>query len=104
MPRWLQAVGFAIALFALIYSTATAGGEPRSFDVAPVSLASADGSEDGEPAEVHPLSYSFFHFVFALGAMYAAMLFTSWTNADTFSQWSLDKGLASMWVKISCGA
>lgn len=101
MPRWLQAVGFAIALFALVYSTATAGGETRSFDVAPAPRMPGE-NEDEEPEEVHPLSYSFFHFVFALGAMYAAMLFTSWTNVGSSAQWSLDKGAASMWVKIGC--
>ena len=108
-PRWLQAVGFAIALFALVYSTATAGGNTssqRTFDVAPGVMGGGvtdpETGEEMEPVEVHPLSYSYFHFVFALGAMYSAMLFTSWTNADTFSAWSLDKGVASMWVKVGC--
>jgi hypothetical protein len=34
--------------------------------------------------------------------MYAAMLFTSWSNAETFSQWNVDSGAASLWVKIGC--
>jgi hypothetical protein len=34
--------------------------------------------------------------------MYAAMLFTSWSNADTFALWDVDKGKASLWVKIGC--
>lgn len=112
-PRWLQVLGFAIALFALVHSTATAGGgdaAQRSFDVAPIGIMVGGGGvgdpEEGEglPQEVHPLSYPYFHCIFALGAMYSAMLFTSWTNADTFSEWSLDKGVASMWVKVGCGA
>ena len=110
-PRWLQAVGFAIALFALVYSTATAGGNTsaqRTFDVAPGAISGGgtdpETGEQLEPGEVHPLSYAYFHFVFSLGSMYSAMLFTSWTNANTFSAWSLDKGLASMWVKVGCGA
>jgi len=108
-PRWLQVVGFAIALFALVYSTATAGGDAssqRAFDVAPISVrADAEAGEDEAcGSEVHPMSYPYFHFIFALGAMYGAMLFTSWTNADTSSQWSLSTGVASMWVKVGCGA
>ena len=34
--------------------------------------------------------------------MYAAMLFTSWSPAEQFAQWDVDKGEASMWVKIGC--
>ena len=30
------------------------------------------------------------------------MLFTSWSAAETFSEWNLDKGVASLWVKIGC--
>ena len=66
MPRWLQAIGFAIALGALLHSTFSATGQERTFDVAPAGGAADEGGED-EPEEVHPLSYSFFHFVFALG-------------------------------------
>jgi len=101
-PRWLQAVGFAIAMGAIVYSTMSLGSESGSFEVAPSSEQLEEAGEDGEPLSVHPLSYSFFHFVFALGTMYAAMLFTSWSNADAFSQWAVDKGTPSMWVKIGC--
>ena len=101
-PRWLQAVGFAIAMLAIVHSTLSLGSSHSGFDVAPSSEQLADVDEDGEPRSVHPLAYSFFHFVFALGCMYSAMLFTSWSNADAYSQWSVDKGTASMWVKIGC--
>lgn len=107
--RWLQALGFAIALTALLHSTFSATLSARSFEVAPAApsprgegCCGCFGGEEDEPEEVHPLSYSFFHAVFALGAMYAAMLFTSWSPAETFSQWELDKGAASLWVKIGC--
>jgi hypothetical protein len=64
-PRWLQAVGFIIALGALLHSTFSATGQARAFEVAPHGAADPDAEE--EPEEIHPLSYSFFHFVFALG-------------------------------------
>ena len=129
-PRWLQVLGFAIALTALLHSTFSATAHGRAFEVAHAAptprgegcLCCGDADED-EPDEVHPLSYSFFHEVFALGvriraalkpsfrvltppplqqAMYAAMLFTSWSPAEKFSEWDFDKGEASMWVKIGC--
>ena len=101
-PKWLQAVGFAIAVGALVYSTASIGDQGEQFDVAPSQEQLANVDEEGEPREVHPLSYSFFHLTFALGACYAVMLFTSWSNSSSYAQWTLDKGVASMWVKIAC--
>ena len=65
-PRWLQAVGFVIALCALLHATFSATGGARSFDVAPAAR-SPRGDDEEEPDDVHPLSYSFFHLVFALG-------------------------------------
>lgn len=95
-PVWLQAVGFAIAMCALVYAIfsnqiAFEAREPGD-----------EGGEDAEPEDVHPLGYSFFHLIFVLGAMYSAMLFTNWSSADTYASLSVDKGVASMWVKISC--
>jgi hypothetical protein len=65
-PRWLQAVGFVIALVALLHSTFSATGQARSFDVAPAG-GTPRGDEEEEPEEVHTLSYPYFHGVFALG-------------------------------------
>ena len=73
-PRWLQALGFAIALTALLRSTFSATAHARTFEVAHAApspraagcLCCGDADED-EPDEVHPLTYSFFHAVFALG-------------------------------------
>ena len=70
-PRWLQALGFAIALTALLHSTFSATAHARTFEVAPAAPsprgAGCCGGDEDEPEEVHPLSYSFFHAVFALG-------------------------------------
>jgi hypothetical protein len=73
-PRWLQALGFAIALTALLHSTFSATAHARTFEVAHAApspraagcFCCGDADED-EPEEVHPLTYSFFHAVFALG-------------------------------------
>ncbi|VAH49396.1 unnamed protein product [Triticum turgidum subsp. durum] len=48
-----------------------------------------------------PYSYEIFHIVFAVGAMYFAMLFISWElNHPITRKWSIDVGWASTWVKI----
>jgi len=55
-----------------------------------------------DPDEPVPYNYSRFHFVFALGAMYIAMLMTDWQtvyNPGTNNP-QVDSGLAAVWVKI----
>ncbi|ONM16068.1 Serinc-domain containing serine and sphingolipid biosynthesis protein [Zea mays] len=47
-----------------------------------------------------PYSYEIFHIVFAMGAMYFAMLFISWELNHPTRKWSIDVGWASTWVKI----
>jgi len=47
-----------------------------------------------------PYSYGLFHFVFAVGAMYLAMLFVGWNLHQTMHRWSIDVGWTSTWVKI----
>jgi hypothetical protein len=53
-------------LVALLHSTFSATGQARSFDVAPAG-GTPRGEEEEEPEEIHPLSYPYFHGVFALG-------------------------------------
>ncbi|KAJ7522045.1 hypothetical protein O6H91_19G080800 [Diphasiastrum complanatum] len=48
-----------------------------------------------------PYGYGFFHFVFAIGSMYFAMLFVGWNLHQTMNKWSLDVGWASTWVKVA---
>lgn len=76
-PAWLVALGFAITMTALLYSIFSnqLAFEDKEAD-------EAGGGEDAEPAEVHPLRYAFFHLVFALAAMYGAMLFTNWSSSQ----------------------
>jgi len=103
-PRWLQVLGFLIALLTLMYSAFSASATVGAFELEAQGIAAAPAEETPweEPEEVHPLSYAFFHAMFALGAMYAAMLFTGWTAAAAQAEWALDKGVASMWTKIGC--
>jgi len=60
---------------------------------------SSHHSDAGEPVSYH---FSRFHAVFALGAMYIAMLMTDWNTVyhPTESRIQVDTGLAAVWVKV----
>jgi len=58
-----------------------------------------DGEGEGKPVSY---SYSFFHIIFALASMYAAMLLSGWTDS-TESASLIDVGWTSVWVKICTG-
>lgn len=47
-----------------------------------------------------PYGYGFFHFVFATGAMYFAMLLIGWNSHHPMRKWTIDVGWTSTWVKI----
>jgi len=53
--------------------------------------------------EVLPYNYSRFHIVYALGAMYIAMLMTDWQTVydpGSSATPNVDSGLAAVWVKV----
>lgn len=84
-------VSFLLAFSAIIVSTFSTGIDSQSFSF----------TSDEVPAEgTVPYGYGFFHFVFAMGAMYFAMLFVGWNLHQTAHKWSIDVGWASVWVKI----
>jgi hypothetical protein len=85
----LQIVAFVLALLSLSYSTASTG--------------SADlwgGSGTDSSSQEVPYRADFFHFIYALGSMYLAMLFTSWEVSSSGQQFTLDTGWTSTWVKM----
>ena len=59
-----------------------------------------EGREKKEK-EARPVSYSytFFHLIFALASMYAAMLLSGWTNSSEAED-LIDVGWTTVWVRI----
>ncbi|KMZ62374.1 hypothetical protein ZOSMA_46G00490 [Zostera marina] len=53
-----------------------------------------------ETEEDVPYGYGFFHFVFAMGANYFAILFIGWNTHHTMEKWTIDVGWASTWVRV----
>jgi len=70
------------------------------------AVAHAEEKEDSvDPDEPTPYSYARFHFVYALGAMYLAMLMTDWQTVYNPGEGAntapvVDSGLAAVWVKV----
>ncbi|CAK9210807.1 unnamed protein product [Sphagnum troendelagicum] len=89
---WLTIVEFAVGFCAIVLATFTTGTDSKSF-----SITRKDWSEMHSNV---PYSYGFFHFVFAMGAMYFAMLFVGWSPHQTMDKWSMDVGWTSVWVKV----
>jgi len=60
--------------------------------------------KDSHHDEPVPYNFSRFHFVFALGAMYIAMLMTDWQTVynpgSANATPKIDSGLAAVWVKV----
>ncbi|CAA6666278.1 unnamed protein product [Spirodela intermedia] len=87
---WLTIISFVIAVLAIVMATFSTGIDSRSFQFK---------KTEAEPDDV-PYGYGFFHFVFAMGAMYFAMLFISWNANQTTQRWTIDVGWASTWVRV----
>ncbi|XP_042415599.1 probable serine incorporator isoform X1 [Zingiber officinale] len=94
---WLTIVSFVIAVLAIVIATFSTGIDSKRLKEQFTYMFKKTGveSEDGVP-----YGYGFFHFVFAMGAMYFAMLFVSWNSQNTMPKWTIDVGWASTWVRI----
>ncbi|EFJ16586.1 hypothetical protein SELMODRAFT_179397 [Selaginella moellendorffii] len=92
----LTVLSFFMGLVAIVFATFSTGADSNPF-------VPANPTPDPENQEIKrvPYSYGFFHFVFAVGSMYFAMLFVGWNLHQTMLKWSIDVGWASVWVKIT---
>ncbi|KAH7276285.1 hypothetical protein KP509_39G000900 [Ceratopteris richardii] len=90
---WMTIASFVIAVTAIVIATMTTGTDSECFTFRK--------KEKTKSEDDVPYGYGFFHFVFAMGAMYFAMLFVGWNLHQTMHKWSIDVGWSSVWVKIS---
>lgn len=59
------------------------------------------GADAEDNDEDLPYRADFFHLVFALASMYIAMLFTYWQVSPSTSEFQIDQGWISTWVKMA---
>ncbi|KAI4376628.1 hypothetical protein MLD38_014370 [Melastoma candidum] len=88
---WLSIISFFIALLAIVFATFSTGIDSECFQL---RKKEARGKDD------IPYGYGFFHFVFAMGAMYFSMLLISWNSHHPLKRWTIDVGWTSTWVRI----
>lgn len=89
---WQNIISFVIGILAIVIATFSTGIDSKCFQL-------RKGDKPAEEDDV-PYGYGFFHFVFATGAMYFAMLLIGWNTHHSMRKWSLDVGWTSAWVRI----
>ncbi|KAI3524579.1 hypothetical protein L1887_03238 [Cichorium endivia] len=88
---WLTIISFVIALLAMVIATFSTGIDSKCFQFR------KDGKQEEDDV---PYGFGFFHFVFATGTMYCAMLLIGWSSHHTMKKWTIDVGWTSTWVRI----
>ncbi|PPD73928.1 hypothetical protein GOBAR_DD29147 [Gossypium barbadense] len=84
---------FVVALLAMVIATFSTGIDSQCFQL-------QFSKKEARAEDAVPYGYGFFHFVFATGAMYFAMLLIGWNTHHTIKRWTIDVGWTSTWVRI----
>uniref|UniRef100_A0A0D9UXJ2 Serine incorporator n=1 Tax=Leersia perrieri TaxID=77586 RepID=A0A0D9UXJ2_9ORYZ len=90
---WVNIASFVIGVIVIVTATFATGIDSKCFQFKKAE------SEQPEDDDI-PYGFGFFHFVFAMGAMYFAMLFVSWNANQRMERWTIDVGWASTWVRV----
>nr|XP_011458210.1 PREDICTED: probable serine incorporator isoform X2 [Fragaria vesca subsp. vesca] len=88
---WLTVISFVIGVLAMVIATFSTGIDSKCFQFK---------KDETESEDDVPYGYGFFHFVFATGAMYFAMLLIGWNTNHSMKKWTIDVGWTSTWVRI----
>ncbi|XP_021723682.1 probable serine incorporator [Chenopodium quinoa] len=89
---WLTIISFVVALLTIVIATFSTGIDSQCFQ-----FKKKDKQPDDDGI---PYGYGFFHFVFATGAMYFAMLLIGWNTHHAMKKWTIDVGWTSTWVRV----
>ncbi|GMP59961.1 hypothetical protein CsSME_00023027 [Camellia sinensis var. sinensis] len=90
---WLTIISLVVGVLAIVIATFSTGIDSQCFQV-------QFKKKERESEEDVPYGFGFFHFVFATGAMYFAMLLIGWNTHHTMKRWTIDVGWTSTWVRI----
>ncbi|CAM8911531.1 unnamed protein product [Rhodiola kirilowii] len=94
---WLTVISFVIAVLTIVIATFSTGIDSKSFQF---KKKHAIHPQEEDRTNRVPYGYGFFHFVFATGAMYFAMLLVGWNTRHPMPKWTIDVGWTSTWVRI----
>ncbi|RLM92222.1 putative serine incorporator [Panicum miliaceum] len=89
---WVNIASFVIAVIVIVAATFSTGIDSKC-----LQFKKAEGESEEDDI---PYGFGFFHLVFAMGAMYFAMIFVGWNANQTMEKWTIDVGWASTWVRI----
>ncbi|BBH08399.1 Serinc-domain containing serine and sphingolipid biosynthesis protein [Prunus dulcis] len=81
---WLTIISFVIAVLAMVIATFSTGIDSKCFQFR---------KDETESEDDVPYGYGFFHFVFATGAMYFAMLLIGWNTHQSMK--NMDAGCSN---------
>ncbi|KAK9715310.1 hypothetical protein RND81_06G156300 [Saponaria officinalis] len=90
---WLTIISFIVGLLTIVLATFSTGIDSQCFKF--LRKETDDDVDDNVE-----YGYGFFHFVFAMGAMYFAMLLIGWNTHHPMQKWTIDVGWTSTWVRI----
>ncbi|CAL5339336.1 unnamed protein product [Camellia sinensis] len=90
---WLTIISLVVGVLAIVIATFSTGIDSQCFQV-------QFKKKERESEDDVPYGFGFFHFVFATGAMYFAMLLIGWNTHHTMKRWTIDVGWTSTWVRI----
>jgi len=100
-------IGVVFTIVAVCYSTFRTASKAGELEPLTLNTEEEGDEEDGKKEKEKeggpvPYNFSIFHLIFAMGAMYIAMLMTDWHTIDQQEKGSLsvDTGYVSVWVKI----
>ncbi|KAA8523093.1 hypothetical protein F0562_009516 [Nyssa sinensis] len=88
---WLTIISFIVAVIAIVIATFSTGIDSKCFQFR---------KDETRAEDDFPYGFGFFHFVFATGAMYFAMLLIGWNAHHDMKRWTIDVGWTSTWVRI----
>ncbi|KAL9224033.1 hypothetical protein vseg_000108 [Gypsophila vaccaria] len=91
---WLTIISFIVALLTIVFATFSTGIDSQCFQI---------WKKETQAEEDVPYGYGFFHFVFATGSMYFAMLLIGWNTHHSMKKWTIDVGWTSTWVRVVNG-
>ncbi|KAL2342510.1 hypothetical protein Fmac_003795 [Flemingia macrophylla] len=95
---WLSIISFVVGILAIVIATFSTGIDSKCFQIRKNETPPAE--DEGDDDVRVPYGYGFFHFVFATGAMYFAMLLIGWNSHHPMRKLTIDVGWTSTWVRI----